>query len=107
MYKEKVQEFINFCDKDVFSSRHYYIIDTMGVEYDRDENWCHVIRFNEPDADKLFKYLDTLNDGLVIFDRMDFWYNDENSYVSLYRFLKEFFDKLRELSVKNNLVIFT
>lgn len=47
--KEKVQEFINLCDRDVCSTRGVYVIDTMGVEYDGlSESWCHVIRFNEP-----------------------------------------------------------
>jgi hypothetical protein len=108
MYKEKIQEFINLCDKDVLSTTHVYIIETMGVEYDGcGEGWCHIIMFNEPNTDKLFQYLETLNNGLVIFDRMDFWYYDGKNSVNLYDYLKDFSNRLRNLSVENNLIIFT
>lgn len=99
MYKEKIQSFINN-----YKDERILIMDTLFIQYENLKDYHTVIRFNSNDNKEIvFEVLNEFKNGTVIFDDLLFWVSDENQYNDL----KIFAGKLKRISTKNNLVIFT
>lgn len=102
MYSEKVQKLIT----NLTTYWNKVVIDTMGIEYKiHNYNKTTVIRFTNNDTENLYKILENLNNCVVIFDRVYFWFDSDMG--NPYEKANELFTKLNEISKKNNLLIFT
>jgi len=98
MYSEKVQNIIDaFKDKD----KEIFIIDTMCVNYNKSDNVTQIY-FNTESRDtiELFEYLYGIKNSVVVFDTII-------NFSDNYEGLSKMFTDLRELAMKNNLLIIT